>query len=107
MYPTQDRNLSATWPEASKPGALIMKARTAQGCSAPQLGQTTLEGGGARKEKIHHVQVFLLIDTGLKGLWLIRRSSLAGKSQGSANFHGTRTFNNPARKWRKERNESR
>lgn len=63
-----------------------MKVRTAQGCSAPQLGQTALEGGGARKEKKHHVQVFLLIDTSMKGLWLFRQSSLAGKSQGSANF---------------------
>jgi hypothetical protein len=69
-----------------------LKTKIAYPISAPQLGQTKPEGGGARKEKKHHVQVFLLIDTGLKGLWLFRRSSLAGKSQESAFFPETGTF---------------
>jgi hypothetical protein len=55
-----------------------LKTKIAYPVSAPQLGQTKPEGGGARKEKKHHVQIFLLIDTSLKGLWLQSRQWVWG-----------------------------
>jgi hypothetical protein len=42
------------------------------------MGQTTLGGGDARKEKNHHVQTCLPIDTSLKGLWLQSRQWVWG-----------------------------